>query len=237
LPHCEYSEYPYEYSEYPCEYSEYRRGPGLVRMTDGQSCRAAAAVRRTTHVPPMRRAGVLAVLDCAAKSAAAVRTAARPLRQCCPRRTGMARRQQTKPQPRAAMPGDAGLLAVATGCDWCNMQPKMLRGGRFGGSVRSRTHARILSGMNAHSLTHARTHTHTQALADAHTHTHTHTHTSTGRCTHTPTCARTQTRNRTRVHRRARTQEGRRAARGCTGDRRRHCLRGLRPCLLDRRCV
>jgi len=62
LPHCEYSEYPYEYSEYPCEYSEYRRGPGLVRMTDGQSCRAAAAVRRTTHVPPMRRAGVLAAI-------------------------------------------------------------------------------------------------------------------------------------------------------------------------------
>jgi len=39
LPHC-------EYSEYPCEYAEYRRGPGVVRMADGQSCRTAAAVRR-----------------------------------------------------------------------------------------------------------------------------------------------------------------------------------------------
>ncbi len=36
----------WEYSKYPCEYSEYQRGPGVVRMADGQSCRTAAAVRR-----------------------------------------------------------------------------------------------------------------------------------------------------------------------------------------------
>jgi hypothetical protein len=38
-------------------------------------------------------------------------------------------RQQTKPQPRAAVPGGAGLLAVATGRDRRNMQPGMLRAG------------------------------------------------------------------------------------------------------------
>jgi hypothetical protein len=126
----------WEYSKYPCEYSEYQREPGLVRMTNGQSCRAAA---QCGAPPTCRRcAGKCTRSDCATKSAAAVPrgalaayrvpTAARPPRQCCPQRTGMAR-QQTKPQPRAAVPGGAGLLAGATGRDRCNMQPGMLRAG------------------------------------------------------------------------------------------------------------
>ncbi len=130
LPHC-------EYSEYPCEYSGYQRGPGGAhdRRAVLSHC---GAVRRTHPRAADARAGVLAGLDCAAKSAAAVPrgvlaayrvpTAARPLRQCCPQRTGTAR-QQTKPQPAPPCQVAPGLLVVATGRDRCNMQPGMLRAG------------------------------------------------------------------------------------------------------------
>ncbi len=46
-------------------------GP-VVRIADGQACHTAAQCGAPTHAPPMRGACVLAGLDCAAKSAAAV---------------------------------------------------------------------------------------------------------------------------------------------------------------------
>ncbi len=83
-------------------------GP-VVRIADGRSCHTAAQCGAPTHCGTRHRCmGRCTRNDCAAKSAAAVPrgvlaayhvpTAARPLRQCCPQRTGTAR-QQTKPQP------------------------------------------------------------------------------------------------------------------------------------------
>ncbi len=156
--------------------------PALPGSTRSSWARGALA----TIIPSrqMRSEGERRTPDCAAKSAAAVPrgvlaayrvpTAARPLRQRCPQRTGT-RQQTNKTTTRTAVPGGTGLLVVATGRDRCNMQPGMLRAGGSAAVC-----ARILSGMNAHTRT--RTHTHTQ---HAHTRAQAHMHTR----PHTPTLA------------------------------------------------
>ncbi len=110
----------------------------MVRMTNGQSCNAAAQC----GAPPTRR-------RCAGQVYSQYSIAPlNPQPQCrvehtqltaCPLRRGRCgsavrgapewRGNKQNHNPRAAVPGGAGLLVVATGCDRCNMQPKMLRAG------------------------------------------------------------------------------------------------------------
>ena len=90
----------------------------------------------TTHVPPMR-GQVYSQYSIAPLNPQPPCRVEYSQRTACPQRRGRCgsavqsapewRGNKTKAQTRAAVAGGAGLLAVATGCDWCNMQPGMLR--------------------------------------------------------------------------------------------------------------